>query len=229
MGFLDQQRSRVDRRSVRIKLTEKGQRRLRDGARAPREARAHGRAGRRHRGGRVRRAEQGAAPLGALLDRPNSVSSLIVFSEVSRALTGATGQERAPRFTGCSSGRRQLAPVLSRPPAPSTTSVFQNLSEALYGLQEAFHQLETLSIEALAELRDAVTAKLADGVAAKQKELEVEIARINGLNSKVSAPKPKAPPKYRGPKGEEWSGRGSQPAFVRDHLAAAGTLDQLKV
>ena len=48
MGFLDHQRSRVDRRSVRIKLTEKGQRRARHRRGALPEARAHGRAGRRH-------------------------------------------------------------------------------------------------------------------------------------------------------------------------------------
>ena len=79
MGFLDHQRSRVDRRSVRIKLTEKGARSVRDGARALREARAHGRAGRRHHGRRVRRPEQVAAPARALLDRPDPVSALRVF------------------------------------------------------------------------------------------------------------------------------------------------------
>ena len=70
MGFLDHQRSRVDRRSVRIKLTDKG-REVRDiGRCALPEARAHGGAGRRHQCRRVRRAQQGAAPARALLDRP---------------------------------------------------------------------------------------------------------------------------------------------------------------
>ena len=79
MGFLDHQRSRVDRRSVRIKLTEKGADVSRDGARALREARAHGRAGRRHHGRRVRRAEQVAAPARALLDRPDPLSAVGIF------------------------------------------------------------------------------------------------------------------------------------------------------
>src|SRR5881392_1402830 len=47
MGFLDHQRSRVDRRSVRIKLTEKGADVRHRRAALP-EARAHGGAGRRH-------------------------------------------------------------------------------------------------------------------------------------------------------------------------------------
>ena len=68
MGFLDHQRSRVDRRSVRIKLTEKG-RDVRDIVDcALSEARAHGRAGRRHQCRRVRRTQQGAAPARAVLD-----------------------------------------------------------------------------------------------------------------------------------------------------------------
>ena len=78
MGFLDHQRSRVDRRSVRIKLTEKGREVRNTVRRALQEARAHGRAGRRHHGRRVRDAEQVAAAPRALLDRPDPLSALIV-------------------------------------------------------------------------------------------------------------------------------------------------------
>jgi DNA-binding MarR family transcriptional regulator len=60
MGFLDHQRSRVDRRSVRIKLTDQG-REVRDIVDALYQACAHGRAGRWHQCRRVRRAQQGAA------------------------------------------------------------------------------------------------------------------------------------------------------------------------
>lgn len=85
--------------------------------------------------------------------------------------------------------------------------------------------LEGMSIEALAELRDAVTARLADRVAARQRELQAEADRIGGLlEGRV---KPKRAPKYR--KGDEtWSGVGSQPKWVRDHIAGGGTLEQLK-
>lgn len=69
-------------------------------------------------------------------------------------------------------------------------------------------QLESLSIEALAELRDDVTARLADRVAARQRELQAEQGRIGGLvGAKAAKPNGKRAPKYR--KGDEtWSGAG---------------------
>ncbi len=77
MGFLDHQRSRVDRRSVRIKLTDKGRE-----VRAIVEAlyQKHVRTveqlgGINVRG--VRDLEQGAAPPRAILDRPDPLSPLI--------------------------------------------------------------------------------------------------------------------------------------------------------
>jgi DNA-binding protein H-NS len=36
-------------------------------------------------------------------------------------------------------------------------------------------------------------------------------------------------PKYRHQTGATWSGRGKQPAWVAEHLAAGGTLEQLRI
>ena len=89
MGFLDHQRSRIDRRSVRIKLTDKG-REVRDIVDdALPEARAHGGAGRRHQFRRVRHAEQVAAPPRAVLDRSDPLSAVIAASMVSSAPASA--------------------------------------------------------------------------------------------------------------------------------------------
>ncbi|MDN3273349.1 H-NS family nucleoid-associated regulatory protein [Frankia sp. RB7] len=90
-------------------------------------------------------------------------------------------------------------------------------------------QLESLSIEELAALRDKVTQTLADKVAARQKELLAESDKLGALvTSKPSTARPKRSPKYQ--KGSDvWSGMGSQPAFVKQHLALGGTLDDLKV
>lgn len=86
--------------------------------------------------------------------------------------------------------------------------------------------IKSLSIEALAALRDDTLKLLAEKVAARSKELEGEIARITGLTGGM-APKLKAQPKYRkGP--DEWSGRGSQPAWVKAHLEGGGSLEDLK-
>lgn len=90
--------------------------------------------------------------------------------------------------------------------------------------------LKPLSIESLAALRDDVISLLAEKAAAKQRELESEIARVPALNCGNAAPtaKPKAVVKYRAASGETWSGRGSKPKWVEDHLAAGGTLEELK-
>lgn len=89
------------------------------------------------------------------------------------------------------------------------------------------HDIEGMTIEALAELRDAVTARLADRVAARQRELADEASKLGVLVEGRAKP-PKRAPKYRN--GDEtWSGNGSQPKWVRDHLAGGGTLERLKV
>lgn len=69
----------------------------------------------------------------------------------------------------------------------------------------------------------------AERVTARQRELQVEADRIGGLVEGRPAKLQTAKPKYRGPEGQEWSGRGSKPKWVEEHLAAGGTLEQLKV
>ena len=76
LGFLDHQRSRVDRRSVRIRLTPQGQEIRKHRRRALSEARQDGRAGRRHLERGIRDPQQVAAPARAVLDRPDPVSPL---------------------------------------------------------------------------------------------------------------------------------------------------------
>ncbi len=76
-GYIDHQRSTIDRRSVRVKLTDKGQEicQVVNGAlSAPAQVVA---AGWRHRHRRSRDAEQGPDSPGALLDRPDSLPALI--------------------------------------------------------------------------------------------------------------------------------------------------------
>jgi hypothetical protein len=76
-------------------------------------------------------------------------------------------------------------------------------------------QIESFSIEQLADLRDKITTALADKVAARQKELLAESERVGSLvTSKPSTARPKRPVKYRdGDK--EWSGCGTMPAWAK--------------
>jgi hypothetical protein len=75
--------------------------------------------------------------------------------------------------------------------------------------QENIMNIETLSIEDLAELRDRVNARLAERVADRQRELSSEVERIGALLTQPGKPKPlktlSAKPKYQ--KGDlSWSG-----------------------
>jgi DNA-binding protein H-NS len=92
-------------------------------------------------------------------------------------------------------------------------------------------QIETLSIEQLADLRDKVISALNDRVSAKQKELQAEIERfvsLASLKKQKTSKTVSAKQKYQ--KGDQtWSGRGTSPAWVKQHLALGGTLDDLKV
>jgi len=91
-------------------------------------------------------------------------------------------------------------------------------------------QIESFSIEQLAELRDKVNTLLADRVANRQRELSSEAERIGALIAHSTKPKASkgasAKPKYQ--KGDNaWSGRGTQPAWVKQHLALGGTLQDI--
>jgi DNA-binding protein H-NS len=77
-----------------------------------------------------------------------------------------------------------------------------------------------MSIEGLIELRDSLTAQLAK----RRTLLEAQIAHLEvgavarrrgrppGLRSALKGRK--VPPKYRGPKGETWAGRGVAPRWL---------------
>ena len=93
-------------------------------------------------------------------------------------------------------------------------------------------QIESFSIEQLAELRDQVNARLAERVTDRQRELSSEAERIGALLAQTAKPKPfkNAPAKPKFQKGENsWSGRGTQPAWVKQHLALGGTMRDLEV
>jgi DNA-binding protein H-NS len=86
-------------------------------------------------------------------------------------------------------------------------------------------QIESLSIEELAALRDKITQALADKVAARQKELLAEVEKVGALvTSKPSTVRPKRPVKYRD--GENtWSGVGMMPAWAK---LKGDTLEQYR-
>jgi DNA-binding protein H-NS len=77
-----------------------------------------------------------------------------------------------------------------------------------------------------------VNAQLADRVADRQRELSSEADRLGALLAQPTKSKTlkSAPAKPKYQKGDNtWSGRGTQPALVKQHLALGGTLEELQV
>jgi DNA-binding protein H-NS len=79
-------------------------------------------------------------------------------------------------------------------------------------------QIESLSIEELAELRDKVIGTLNEHVTVRQRELQGEIDRLGGVVSsqpaKSSTACPKRAVKYRDGS-NEWTGVGTMPAWAK--------------
>lgn len=83
--------------------------------------------------------------------------------------------------------------------------------------RKATNDLSTKSIDELLKLRSQVDQQLAQ----RRASLERELSRIRGVTTagattrrRPSTVGSKVPPKYRGPKGETWAGRGLRPTWL---------------
>ncbi|HXX09283.1 MAG TPA: H-NS histone family protein [Pseudolabrys sp.] len=91
--------------------------------------------------------------------------------------------------------------------------------------------LASLSNEALCKLRDEIAAVLESRAESLRKELK----RLTGDSNKsngVKAPKLKQvniAPKYRGPGGKTWAGRGARPRWLSNALEAGHSLDEFLI
>ncbi|PIE35164.1 MAG: transcriptional regulator [Gammaproteobacteria bacterium] len=94
------------------------------------------------------------------------------------------------------------------------------------------------------EARDMKTALAKVRQVAKQQGFELDEligdmatkrrgpGRPAGVKNKAAGKKRgKVPPKYRNPanKSETWTGRGRQPVWVREHIAAGGKMDEVAI
>lgn len=106
--------------------------------------------------------------------------------------------------------------------------------------------ISKLSIEELDELtaaaakrREALEQERCDAVVEQVKALAAEadvpipyiVERLGGKKKAKKKAGGTLAPKYRNPAdhSQTWAGRGKQPAWVKDHLAGGGTLDELKI
>ena len=93
--------------------------------------------------------------------------------------------------------------------------------------------LSGMSVEALMDLRKRVDEMLLERRAELQKQLERMDALVGGrrvVRGGGSALKGrKVPPKYRGPSGESWAGRGARPRWLAAAIKGGRKLDDFLI
>jgi DNA-binding protein H-NS len=72
--------------------------------------------------------------------------------------------------------------------------------------------LKGLSVAALMSLRDQVEKRLLEHRAELEKQLAAITPKGKAISSSLKGRK--VPPKYRGPSGETWAGRGARPRWL---------------
>jgi DNA-binding protein H-NS len=80
-------------------------------------------------------------------------------------------------------------------------------------MAQAHIKLQSMNVDALLKLRDDIGIVLSD----KRRELETQLQRLDGeakRSSRTSLKGVKVAPKYRGPNGETWAGRGAMPKWL---------------
>jgi DNA-binding protein H-NS len=89
--------------------------------------------------------------------------------------------------------------------------------------------LSGITVEALMDLRDRVDETLLKRRAELQHQLE-RIAVVGGARGGGSHLKGrKVPPKYRGPSGETWAGRGARPRWLVAAIKRGKKLDDFLI
>ena len=93
--------------------------------------------------------------------------------------------------------------------------------------------LSGMTVETLMDLRDRVEETLLERRAELQKQLERMAALVGGrrvVRGGGSALKGrKVPPKYRGPSGESWAGRGARPRWLAAAIKGGRKLDDFLI
>jgi DNA-binding protein H-NS len=93
--------------------------------------------------------------------------------------------------------------------------------------------LSGMTVETLMDLRDRVEETLLERRAELQKQLERMDALVGGrrvVRGGGSALKGrKVPPKYRGPSGESWAGRGARPRWLAAAIKGGRKLDDFLI
>lgn len=97
--------------------------------------------------------------------------------------------------------------------------------------------LKGMSAEALIDLRSNIDKVLSAKVAAERKELQAKLDKLGAFGGSRRGPKGRShplkggtvAPKYRGPEGETWSGRGLKPKWITALLADGHKIEEFAI
>jgi DNA-binding protein H-NS len=99
--------------------------------------------------------------------------------------------------------------------------------------------VDAMSVEELLALRENIHKALSTKVSVERRELEAQLARLQEVASEhgdfgsLGRIHPlkgaKIPPKYRGPGGETWAGRGAKPKWLSALLRVGHKLEEFSV
>jgi DNA-binding protein H-NS len=103
-------------------------------------------------------------------------------------------------------------------------------------MQSKKSSLSTLSNEALCKLRDEIAALLNSRAEDLRKELEkltssavAHVANADGDGNEFKVQRKKIAPKYRGPDGSTWTGRGMKPRWLSSALEGGKKLEDFLI
>jgi DNA-binding protein H-NS len=100
---------------------------------------------------------------------------------------------------------------------------------------------EAMSFDELLTFRERLVGMIARMVKGARRDLQAQMAQLDGLMSgerRKSGRPPgrphallgrKVPPKYRGPNGETWAGRGMMPVWLRDEMKRGRKLEHFAI
>ena len=92
--------------------------------------------------------------------------------------------------------------------------------------------LSGMNVEALIDLRKRIDEMLLEHRAKLQKQLERmggAIAVVRGRRGGSALKGRKVPPRYRGPSGETWAGRGAKPRWLAAAIKGGKKLDDFLI
>jgi DNA-binding protein H-NS len=97
---------------------------------------------------------------------------------------------------------------------------FQELVKIKANLEK---EVKSRQAKEVGELRAKVTEVAQTLGISAEELLQLSSTTVRRVTRKTKPPKGKQPPKYRGPGGEEWSGRGPAPRWMKPFLAKGKT------